>query len=56
MQIIQVESYREIRDSQQGHQAVNTECGGCAVLGAITRQRLFKTPQTEKEMHAVVNI
>lgn len=46
--LIQLRSFSEIGDRQQGHEAMNTEVEACTALEAVTRQRLVKTQQTKK--------
>jgi hypothetical protein len=46
--LAQLGSCTETGDSQRGREAVNTEVEGSTALGAVTRQRLVKTQQTEK--------
>jgi hypothetical protein len=43
----QLASWRDIGDSQQGHEAVNTEVDGSTALEAVTRQAM-NTEQTKK--------
>jgi hypothetical protein len=47
-QVVQLGSYSEIGDSQQGREAVNTEAEEATALEAVTRQWLVKRQQTEK--------
>jgi hypothetical protein len=50
-QLVQLGSFREIKDSQRGREAVNTEFEEFATLEAVTRRHLVKTQQTGKNYY-----